>query len=130
MSSASGMPAPGGVVAADELGRRRVEEHHAHVVAVGAQFADLGEHFGVLASGDERQALDVAAGLRRQLDDRADQRGGQVVDHEPAEVLQHVGGPGATRAGQPGDQHDVGHPATLPIHPEPPRTSPPPAPQR
>ena len=45
---------------------------------------------------------------------------GQIVDHEPPEILEHVGDPRATGPGQPGDQHDVGHAATLPIHPNPP----------
>ena len=58
----------------------------------------LREHLDVLPAGDERQPLDVAAGLRRQLDDRADQRRRQVVDDVPAEVLEHAGGAGPAGA--------------------------------
>ena len=67
------------------------------------------EHVDVLAPGHERQPLDVAARLAGQLDDRVDQRRRQVVDHEPAEVLEHRRGRRAPGAGQPGDHDDVGH---------------------
>ena len=107
------MTATCGVVPADQLRRGRVEEDHAQVVTVGAQLADLGEHLGVLTAGHQRESVDVARGFGRQFDDRADQCRGQIVDHEPPEVLQHVGHPGASGAGQPGDQHDVGHAVTL-----------------
>ena len=74
----------------------------------------LREHLGVLATGDEREPFDVAVRLRRELDDRADQRGRQVVDDEPAEVLEHVGHARPTGARQAGDQDDVSHGRTLP----------------
>ena len=89
-------------------------------MAVGAQLADLGEHLGVLATGDEREAVDVAVGLGGEFDDRADQRRREVVDDEPSEILEHVGHPGSAGAGQSGDQHDVGHAVTLPTRPDPP----------
>jgi hypothetical protein len=109
------MATAGGVVAADEFGRRRVEEHHAHVVTGGAKLTDLVEHLGVLATGDQCQSIDVARRFGGEFDDRADQRRRQVVDDEPTEILQDVGDAGAAGAGQPGDQHDVGHGATIPI---------------
>ena len=71
---------------------------------VGPQLADLGEHLGVLAAGDERESFDVAVRLRRELDDRADQRRRQVVDDEPPEILEHVGHTRSAGPRQAGDQ--------------------------
>ena len=107
------MQTTGCVVSAYQLGGRRVEEEHGHLVAGGAQLADLGEHLDVLPAGDERQPFDVAVRLRREFDDRSDERGRQVVDDEPAEILENVGDAGPSGAGQAGDQNDVGHGATL-----------------
>ena len=114
------MTSSGRVVTAHQFRRRRVEEDHPNVVSVGPQLTDLGEHLGVLAPGDQCEPLDVARRFRCQLHDRADQRGRQIVHDEPPEILQHIGDPRPTGPRQPGDQHDVGHPATLPIPPRPP----------
>ena len=44
-----------------------------------------------------------------QLDDLRDELGGQVVDHEPAEVLEVVGGLRPARARQPRDDDELAH---------------------
>ena len=70
------------------------------------------EDVGLLRAGahDQGQPLDGAPRHAGQLDDRLDERGGQVVDHEPALVLEVCGGLGASRPRQTRDHHDVGHP--------------------
>ena len=69
-------------------------------MAAGASGDHVVEHgAAVVAAGDEGQAVDAAARHRRQLDDLLDERGRQVVDDVPAEVLEHVGGAGPSGTG-------------------------------
>ena len=103
------MTAAGRVVPADDLRGRRVEEQHGDLVPAGADLPDATEQFVVIAARDEREAGDVAARFRGEVDDRLDQRGRQVVDDVPAEILQYVRGSRSAGSGQPGDEHDLGH---------------------
>ncbi len=86
------MAPAGGVVAAHQLGRRRVQEQHRDPVALAAQRGDVVEHGAVVAAGDERQAVDATARHRGEVDDLLDERGREVVHDVPPEVLEHVGG--------------------------------------
>ena len=49
----------------------------------------------------------------REFHELVDEFDGHIVDDEPAEILEHIGGLGATRAGQPRNEEDVGHGWTL-----------------
>ena len=50
---------------------------------------------------------DPGTGRQPQIDHPGDQLGRQVVGDVPAEILEHLGGSAAPRAGKPGDQNDV-----------------------
>ena len=63
---------------------------------------------GPLPTTRARRSI-VDAGRAGQLDHLLDERGRQVVDDEPAEVLEVVGRLRAARPRQPGDHDDVGH---------------------
>ncbi len=65
--------APRQVVSLDQFGSRRIEEDDPHAMTLATQRGDLREHVDVLATGHQRQPLDVAAGLAGQLDDGVDQ---------------------------------------------------------
>ena len=79
-------------------------------MAEGADRRDSLQQFGVVAPGDEGEAVDPArSGQRRQLDDLLDERGREVVDDVPAEILHHVGDTGTPGTGQSGDHDDVSH---------------------
>ena len=97
------------VVPAHQLARRRVEVDDRDAMAGGAHRAHVRQHVGVLATGHERQPVDAATGLRRQLDDRRQQRRRQVVDDVEPEVLEDRRGGRSARPGKPGDEHDVRH---------------------
>ena len=104
-----GMLAPSRVVTLHERGVGGVEEQQANPVAGGAQRCHLRQQLRGLAPGDEREAFDVAPRLADELDDRVHQRGREVVDDVPAEVLEDRGGSGTSCPGHSGDQKDVGH---------------------
>ena len=55
---------------------------------------------------DDRDLLDVAAGAQRQLRQRRDQRGRQVVDAEVAEILQRANRLRLARSGQTGEDDE------------------------
>src|SRR5205807_5706930 len=57
----------------------------------------------------QRHPLGLRARPPHQLGDLADEAGGEVVDHEPAQVLQGVGRGRTPRAGQPADDEEVAH---------------------
>lgn len=57
---------------------------------------------------DDGDPGDVPLGAGAELHHRGDQGGRQVVDDEPAEVLQTLGGRGTPGAGHPGDDHQLG----------------------
>ena len=91
---AGGMAAPAGAVALQQLGRRRLEEQDAHAVAALAQAVDRVEQIVLRRAGahHEGQPLRGRAIGAAQLDELLDERDGQVVDDEPAEILEVVGG--------------------------------------
>jgi hypothetical protein len=101
--------ATGRVVPPDEVGVLGVEEQHGHPVTGGSQRRDGVQHGAVVATRHEGEPLDAAPWRRGELDDRADQRGGEVVDHVPAEVLEHISRRGTSGSGHPGDEDDLGH---------------------
>jgi len=63
----------------------------------------------VQATGDQCQTRDPGALGAGQVDDLADERGRQVVDHVPTEVLHHSRRLRPSSAGHAGDDEDVGH---------------------
>ena len=58
---------------------------------------------------DQAELLDLAARLAGQFHHLVQQRHGQVVHDEPAEVLEIVGRLRPTGPGEPSDDEDVGH---------------------
>ena len=104
------VPAAALLVAAHEHVVGRVEVEDARGDAVPVELVDRGREVVQEVAGahvdDERVArrLLVAA---RQLGDLADEHRRQVVDHEEAEVFEHVRGFRPARAGHAGDDRDV-----------------------
>jgi hypothetical protein len=58
---------------------------------------------------DEGDAVDLRPGRLGQLDHLGHERGRQVVDHEPPEVLEVVGGQAASGPGQARDHDELLH---------------------
>ena len=111
-----GVPAPGAAVAAHEHVGRRVEEQDAHAVPSGPQLREGRQHItGVRATThDEGDPADARARRTGELRDGRDERGGQVVDDEPAEILERQGGLGATGPGQARDHEELTHMLMVP----------------
>jgi hypothetical protein len=91
-----------------------VEEEDARLGAVAMEFVDRSGEVVEEVAGpdvdDERVRLRLLLSSR-QLRDLADQRRGQVVDDEEAEVFQHVGRLGPPGTGHARDDRDVERPA-------------------
>jgi hypothetical protein len=89
----------------------RLQEQQPWLVTPRVQVLDDGaEVGGERAASDvhhHRDAGDLAAGARAEVDHRGDQLGREVVHDEPAEVLQHLRRGAATGPGQPADQSDL-----------------------
>ena len=102
--------APAAAVALDQLGRRCVEEQHAHPVLL-AQPADrvAAPPRGAPWARRPATASMYEPGPLLELDDLVEQLDRQVVDDEPAEVLEVVRGLRTPCARQPGDHEDLGH---------------------
>src|SRR6476661_8253808 len=95
----------------------RVEEHEAGSLAPGAGRPDGVRELGEPPPGadvdDDGDLLQVCLGVARpglvaQLGEMAEQLGRQVVDDEPAQVLEDVGGRAAAGAAHAGDDDDGG----------------------
>ena len=103
------MTAPRRFVAAHEHVVGRVEEEDALGDADALQLVERGGEVGEEVAGTDVDHQRVARRRllpARELGDLADQHRRQVVDDEVAEILEHVRGLGATRAGHPGhDRH-------------------------
>src|SRR5687768_3281017 len=71
------------------------------------------------AAHDERDPLSLRPRPVRQLAHLPDERGRQVVDHEPPEVLERVGRGRTPRARQPRDDEELTHSPSI-VTPGPP----------
>ena len=67
-------------------------------MSLGPQGVDLVQQLCVLTTGDEGQPLDGRSWGADELHDLLDERGGEVVDDVPTEVLEHGGSHGAARS--------------------------------
>ena len=104
--------APAGVLEpAHEHVVGRLEEQDTHAGIRGPQPGQVGGDLGQVAAGadDEGHAFGRRAGRLGQVGHLHDQRRRQVVDDEPAEVLERVGRLRRTCAGEPGDDQEVDH---------------------
>ena len=110
-SPCSGMAAAHLLEPADEHGVGRLEEQQPRAVAAGVEVLDhRREVRGERAAAhvhDDGDAGDLAAGAGAEVDHRGDQLGRQVVDDEPAQVLQHLRRSAAAGPGQTADQRHV-----------------------
>jgi hypothetical protein len=90
-----GVPTTGLLEAADQRLVVRLEVEHPDVGLAALELVDRvdqrREELPAADVGDERELADRRPRRERQLHDPSDQRRRQVVDHEPAEVLEHVG---------------------------------------
>ena len=75
---------------------------------VGEGLAEVVEEAAAADVDDDRDAGDVALRAGAELHHGGDQRGRQVVDDEPAEVLQTLGRGAAAGSGHAGDDHQLG----------------------
>ena len=105
------VPAPGRLVAADQAVGRGVEEQHPHLGPGGPQPGQRGQDLVLVVPGadDERHPVDLRPRGLGQLDHLGHQLGRQVVDHEPAEVLQVVGRQAAAGPGEARDDDELFH---------------------
>jgi hypothetical protein len=99
------------LVPADQGVGRGVEEQDPHPGGRRAQPRQHGQDLVLVGAraDDQRHPPDRRARHLRQLDDLGDQAGRQVVDDEPAEVLEVVGRHAAPGAGQAGDDDELAH---------------------
>ena len=109
--STEGMTAAAAFVAAHENVGVGVEEQDAHALRRLPQRLERGADLllVVAAAHHQRGPLVGAAGVRDQLGELRDQRGRHVVDHEPPEVFEMVGGLRAPGARQPRDHNELTH---------------------
>jgi hypothetical protein len=106
-----GMAPPALVVAPDERLVGRLQEQHLRHVALGPELLEDLDEVGevgalphVHAEGD---LLDLAARLRAELREGRDQRGGQVVHAEVAEVLEALDRVALPRPREARDDHEA-----------------------
>ena len=89
-----------------------LEEQDRDPLARGPQLLDgrlqLAQLAGV-AADHQGQALGLGAAGGNQVGHLGDERGGQVVHHVPAQVLEGGTGLGTPRSRQPGDDDELGH---------------------
>ncbi len=106
------MPAPGAFEASHQHLVGRLQEQGAHDRPAGPQLVHSGLEFLQLLhvpTDDQRHPVGRRARGGDQFGHLGDQRRRQVVDHEPAEVLQSGTRLRATRARHPGDDQELGH---------------------
>ena len=105
------VPAAGRLVALDQRGRRRLEKQNSYSCAGAAQVGDRSQQ--VLDPGvrgnRKGHVRDRRPGSIGQLPHFGDQGWRQVVDHEPPEVLEHVGRVRAASARVSGDHDELTH---------------------
>ena len=96
--------------------RRCIDDLHAALVQLVQQLLELLEVLAAADVADDGDPVDLAALAAEQVDQRRHQLRGQVVDAEPAGVLERVHRlrlPGARQAGDDHELQSLGH-ATLP----------------
>ena len=111
------VPPPRALVAAHQDVVGRIEEDDPHPLAGGPQLVEhVGQVVEVLrarvaaAPADhQRHPLDAGPGAVHHLDHLHDQAGRQVVDDEPAHVLERRRRGGAPRTGHPRHHHELAH---------------------
>ena len=116
-SGGQGVAAAGALVAADEHVVGGVEEDDPHPVARRAQLVEhvgqvvevLGTGVAAAAADDQRDPLDARPGPVDHLDHLHDQAGRQVVDDEPAQVLEGRRRGRTARARHPRHHHELAH---------------------
>src|SRR3954447_27077725 len=105
------MPAPRLLEAIEKRLLARLEEYHGRVEARLRELVEGGRQpLEVLAAasvGDDRRPANVAAGMAKQLAERADHPRRQVVDAEVPRVLERRDRLGLSRARVPGDHDEV-----------------------
>ena len=96
---------------ADQHGVGRLEEQQPGPVAAGVEVLEDGAQVRAERAAahvhHHGDAGDVAPGAGPEVDHRGDQLGGQVVDDEPAQVLQDLRRGAAAGPGQPADQRHL-----------------------
>ncbi len=107
---------PAALVAAHQGVGGGLQVDDAHPSALAAERLEGGQHLVVVGAGaDHEDDLgDAGAGRLSQLRHLGHERRREVVDDEPAQVLEDVRRLRAAGTGQPGDDHEVAHGRTLP----------------
>ena len=111
------VPPPGALEAAHQDLVGRLQEQRANLRPAGLQLVDGGLQLFELvnvAADDQGHPMGRRAGGADELGHLGDQGGGQVVDHEPAQVLQCCARLRPARARHPRDDQELGHATILP----------------
>jgi hypothetical protein len=105
------VPAAGALIAPQEHLVTRIEEEDPDPVPVAPQrLQDAGDLPEVPApTDDQRHPLYLRPGQVDHFGHLLDQDGRQVVDHEPAQVLERIGGGGASRPRHPRHHQELAH---------------------
>ena len=109
------MPPTGALITTNEHIGARLEKSNSQPETLGPQLSERRKSIRVIWPGtdDQHDLGDAGAGGLRQFGDLGDQRWREVVDDEPAKVLEDVGSLRPARTRQPGDHHEVAHAAKL-----------------